>query len=94
MIFDKVKLKNGDKLKINNINYEILFVEVEAEPESHNNPPFRRFFGIYLHDNKTKSLSPTHLIKYYYDDTKEIFLKELRGKPLKEKDVKLISSKD
>jgi hypothetical protein len=91
MDLDKVKLKNGDKIKIGSITYEVLYVQGEADPAPHQDPPFRKFLGIYLHDHKTKSLHPTHFIKYYYDDTQEIFLIELRGKQIKQEDISLES---
>jgi len=92
MNLEKVKLKNGDKMKINNLTYEVLYVQSEADPAPHQDPPFRKFLGIYLHDHKTKSLHPTHFIKYCYDDSQEIFLRELRGKQIRQEDISLESS--
>ena len=87
MDLDNVKLKNGDKIKINGVTYEVLYVQGEADPAPHKDPPIRYYLGIYIHDHKTESLSPTHFIKYYYHDTKEIFLIELRGKKIKKEDI-------
>ena len=87
MNLDKINLKNGDKIKIRSVTYEVLYVEGEADPVPHQDPPFRKFLGIYLHDHKTKSLHPTHFIKYYYDDTQEIFLIEIRGEQINSKDI-------
>ncbi len=87
MDLDKTRLKNGDKLKINKILYEVLYVQGETDPFPHHDPPIRSYFAVYLHDHKTKTLFPTHMIKYYYEDTKEIFLIELRGKRIEQKDI-------
>ncbi len=93
MDFDKVNLKNGDKIRIKDDVYEVLYVQEEADSVPHKNPPFRSYLGIYLHDSKTKSLYPTHYIKYYYD-TKEIFLMELQGRKIKQEDISLETVKD
>ncbi len=67
------KPKEGNIVKIKNFSYEVIFTREEAEPAPDQDPPIRRFFGVYLHKLISKSLKPTHLIKYY-DDDKNVFL--------------------
>ena len=86
-------LKQGDRIKIGTKTYEVLFLHGEMEvgkPKNVGKRRLRPYTNIALHDNKSKELSPTHHLTYYYEDTKEIFLIETIKKSLKEKDIEKI----
>ena len=83
--FRKAELKNGDRIKIGRATYEVLYVQEEADYGGHPHSPMRKLLAVYLHDNRAKSLQPTHLLKYYYD-TGEFFLGGLQFRKVAGKD--------
>jgi hypothetical protein len=50
MDFDKVRLKEGNRLRIGKDKYVVLYIGGEANPDPHKNPPVRLYLAIYLHD--------------------------------------------
>ncbi len=82
---DLNKLKNKDKLSINNNTYEVLYVQedVDIKPESLKKlktenykltmNDYEKYLEIALYDIKSLSLSPTHSLRYYKDKDLLIF---------------------
>jgi len=79
------KLKNKDKLKINNEIYEILYKQEDVDIKSEvlkklekedyklTFKDYEKYSEIALHDIKSLSLSPTHTLRYYKDKDLVIF---------------------
>jgi len=82
---DFKKLKNKDKLKINNQIYEILYIQedVDIKPEilkklkngdyKLSAEDYEKYLEVALHDIQSLSLSPTHTLRYYEDEDLLIF---------------------
>ena len=79
-IFDKRRIKSGDKLIINSKTYEVLTVAPDAHPAPERKSKVRMYLRIDLHDLKSKSLTSTHELYYYWEDTKELALFDIKNK--------------
>lgn len=83
------KIEKGQKVKILGKYFIALDMEYEADVVySKVNPLIiKEYKEIFLHDQKSKSLSATHALRYYLDN-KELFLFKLKyenPKPIHEK---------
>jgi hypothetical protein len=64
----------GSRIRVNGQSYEIMYTQEEADPAPGRTPPVRKYVGIYLHNLKTRSPEPTHMIKFYLDSNEAFML--------------------
>ncbi len=83
-----MNLKNGDRVMVKGIQYEVLNVVEEAE--SSIPPRIKSYTAIYLYRSEDKSTEPSLVLQLKKGDIYTITPEKVRTK-LKESDFKLIS---
>lgn len=67
------KIKEGDEIEINDKKYEVVKIQMEADPSPKRNPPIRIYKSIELHKIGNKSLLPKSHLNIYEDNNQIIF---------------------
>ena len=86
-------LKNGDKLKINSVEYEVLYAQEESDIAKEGLRQ-RLFVGVYLHRVGDKMVIPTHKLAYYPDSNDSFFIGDGSEKKLDLENVKIEIKKE
>jgi hypothetical protein len=92
MDLERNELQAGDMVKIKDTSYQVIYVQGEAEPAPMLRPPVRSFLGIYikeLNPETEDSNEPTHLLKFYYEDTKECRMLSLKSENILPDEINL-----
>ncbi|MFA5887501.1 MAG: hypothetical protein WC852_02215 [Candidatus Nanoarchaeia archaeon] len=74
------KLKKNGMIKIGKDSYEIIYAQEEADYNPKTGK-LRPYLEISLHKNGSSSLHPTHVIRYYPDNTEASLLEVKQEKP-------------
>ena len=86
-------LKNGDKLKINSVEYEVLYAQEESDIAKEGLRQ-RLFVGVYLHRVGDKMVIPTHKLAYYPDTKDGFFIGNGEEKKINLDEIKVEEKKE